>query len=335
MEQRKLITLGKSSYAITLPKDWVTRNKLEKGDMISVEVQRDGSLGVNPSQDVDEDVRGIKLDVGVDEGGESTIRRIIGCYLDGYTHIELKSEEIFTASQQTMIRDILGRLYMMIIESESSRILLETLIDESRASVNSGVERMHVITHSMCRDTLQSLKARDKELARSVITLERDVDQLMFLLLRSIRSAAVNPSLANQLELDTLDCLDYQSLVHIIEEVADQAMNMAHSIIFLIESEQDIPDKVVSVLVDAAEIAFESYNTAVQGFISKDLEQTNEIIDNKKEITKLYGEITPMPRFQESSSSFLSNMTRLRECIMKIGDHAADIAELTIDRKYN
>lgn len=124
MEQRKLITLGKSSYAITLPKDWVTRNQLEKGDMISVVVQRDGSLGVNPSQDVEEDVTGIQLDVGVDEGADSIIRRIIGCYLDGYTHIALRSDKIFTASQQEMIRSMLGRLYMMIIESESSRILL-------------------------------------------------------------------------------------------------------------------------------------------------------------------------------------------------------------------
>jgi len=335
MEQRKLITLGKSSYAITLPKDWVTRNQLEKGDMISVVVQRDGSLGVNPSQDVEEDVTGIQLDVGVDEGADSIIRRIIGCYLDGYTHIELRSEKIFTASQQEMIRSMLGRLYMMIIESESSRILLETLIDEGRASVHSGVERMHVIAYSMCRDTLKSLKEWDKDLARSVIPLERDVDQLMLLLLRSIRSAAVNPSLANQLEMDVLDCLDYQSLVHIIEEVADHALNTAHSIIFLIDSEVGIPEEMISILMEGADIAFESYNTAVQSYISRDLEQTNEIIDNKKAINELYGEITPLPRFQESSSFILSNIIRIRENIMTIGDYAADIAELTIDRKYN
>ncbi|MFP3952326.1 MAG: PhoU domain-containing protein [Candidatus Bathyarchaeia archaeon] len=334
MEQRKLITLGKSSYAITLPKNWITRNKLEKGDVISVIIKRDGSLGVHPSIDVGDYIRGIQLDVAADEGGDSIIRRIIGCYLDGYTHIELRSEKIFTSNQQTMIRDILGRLYMMIIESESSRILLETLVDESRASVHSGVERMHVITYSMCRDTLQSLKDNDNELAKSVISLEQDVDQLMLLLLRSIRSAAVNPALANQLKLDALDCLDYQSLVHIIEEVADHALDMAHSVIFLIDSEVEIPDKVISVLVEAGDIAFESYNAAVESYISKDLEHTNEIIDNKKAITELYREITPMPHFQASSSSLLSNIIRIRESIMKIGDHAADIAELTIDRRY-
>jgi len=335
MEQRKLITLGKSSYAITLPKNWITRNRLDKGDIVTVLVKRDGSLGVHPSADIGEDGRRIQIDVGAQDSNDSIIRRIIGCYLDGYTHIELKSEEIFTASQQGVIRDMLGTLYMMIIESESSRIVLETLIDEGRASVHSGVERMHVITHSMGRDTLQALKDRDIELAKSVISLERDVDQLMFLLLRSIRSAAVNPTLANQLELDALDCLDYQSLVHIIEEVADQALNMASSIIFLIESEVDIPEKMISILVEASEIALESYDTAVKSYISKDLEPTNGIIDNKKAIRDLYKELTPMPRFKESRHSILSNIIRIRESIMNIGDQAADIAELTIDRKYN
>lgn len=135
--------------------------------------------------------------------------------------------------------------------------------------------------------------------------------------------------------MDVLDCLDYQSLVHIIEEVADHALNTAHSIILLIESEVGIPEEMISILVEAADIAFESYNTAVQSYISRNLEQTNEIINNKKAINELYGEITPLPRFQDSSSSILSNIIRIRENIMTIGNHAADIAELTIDRKYN
>jgi phosphate uptake regulator len=50
MEQRKLIALGKSSYAITLPKDWVDRNSLEKGDFISVLMNRVALLLFTPLQ---------------------------------------------------------------------------------------------------------------------------------------------------------------------------------------------------------------------------------------------------------------------------------------------
>jgi phosphate uptake regulator len=142
---------------------------------------------------MEEEVKRIKRDIGAQEGNDSIIRRVIGSFLDGYTHIKLRSEKIFTGRQHGVIREILGSLYMMIIEYGARRKVLETLIDEARASVHSGVERMHIITSTMCRDTLQSLKDEDKELARSVISLERGVDQLMFLLIRSIRGAAVNP----------------------------------------------------------------------------------------------------------------------------------------------
>ena len=37
MEQRKLIRLGNSSFAIALPKDWVDKSGLKKGDNVFLE----------------------------------------------------------------------------------------------------------------------------------------------------------------------------------------------------------------------------------------------------------------------------------------------------------
>ena len=37
MEYRKLISFGKSSYVVSLPKGWVVQNKLKKGDLIYLE----------------------------------------------------------------------------------------------------------------------------------------------------------------------------------------------------------------------------------------------------------------------------------------------------------
>src|SRR3989344_9551201 len=34
MEYRKLISFGKSSYVVSLPKPWIIQNKLKKGDLI-------------------------------------------------------------------------------------------------------------------------------------------------------------------------------------------------------------------------------------------------------------------------------------------------------------
>ena len=44
MERRKLIKLGNSSYAIALPKSWVTKSGLKKGDEIFVIKNSNGEL---------------------------------------------------------------------------------------------------------------------------------------------------------------------------------------------------------------------------------------------------------------------------------------------------
>jgi phosphate uptake regulator len=320
---------------ISLPKDWLNRNNLDKGNYVSLDV-RDGSLVVHPESNLrEEDVRIIKIVIEADENIDSIIRRIIGAYLDGFTIIKLRSTGIFSVEQQKAIRQIVSTLYMMIIESETSNIVLETLIDESKVSVSSGVERMHLITSSMLRDILTSIRNWDKVLARTVASLEDDVDQLMFFIIRIIRGVVVSPSLANLLGLDNLDCLDYQTLVHRIEQIADHATSIANSVISLIDSEISIPENVMTTLIKSAEIAFTSYDMAVQCYLSKDIEPTNEIIDKQKEIEDLYGGITPLPYCgRPNETSVLSDVITIRECVMKISNCTADIAELTIDRTY-
>ena len=329
------MALGQSSSAITLPKEWLRYNELNRGDTVIARVQRDGSLVILPADKVDEKIKQIHLQIDVDEDNESIVRKLIGTYLDGYTLVTLKSENIFTASQQKAIREIIRRLYMMVTESESNRIDLETLVDETKVSVPSCVERMHMMTYSMFRDTIQAIRERDESLVLSVVSLEEDVDQMMYLVMRTLRSAVSNPVLSNQLDLDPLDCLDYQTLVHCIERVADHVTNIAASILALYRAGKFIPDKLKMILSDACDVAFDSYDGAVHCFLRMDVEPTNDIIDAQDIIMDLYSEITPLPvRGDANDVSTLTHIVTVRENIMRISNLTADIAELTIDRAY-
>ena len=88
-------------------------------------------------------------------------------------------------------------------------------------------------------------------------------------------------------------------------------------------------------LTEAAEIAISSYDQAVDGYLSKNIEHTNEIIDRRVTINELYHGVTPLPVFGDSNeTSVLSDVINIRESIKNISHHAARIAELTIDRAY-
>ena len=334
MERRKVTTLGKYSFIITLPKNWVRMHNINSGDSVFLKIDGDGSLVVNPSLELKEKSIETTIFIKQDEENNSIIRKVIGCYLNGFNLIHLTSASSFTSEQQSTIRSVVKSLYMRILESTSSSITLQTLMDESLASVVLGIERMHIITSSMAKDVLRAMREWNDDLARSVITLEDDVNQFMFFLLRLLRSSVEDPSLAIKLELSMSDCFDYHLIVNRIEYVADHLTDIAKAITVLKERSSEIPEQVFSSLIQSAEVSFHNYDIAIDAFFSGKLDDTNKIIDNKDKLESFEEIVKPIPGMGEQEKQTVIQLYRISDNISRISKFAADIAELTIDRSY-
>lgn len=333
MDTRKIMALGKSSLVISLPKNWIDSNGLEKGDLLSLEVQSDLSLLVQPALRVKDEGRRIEVELDDSASSDSIFRIVIGCYLNGYNDIILNSTNIFSVTQQQAIRDVVKSLYLRILSSNASSVTLQTLMNESMANLFNGLERMHLITLSMCNDVLKAMKNWDLELARSVVALEEDVDQFMFYLIRLIRSAAYDPALANRLEIDMIDCLDYQTLVYLIERVADNVHNAAFSLVQIEEYKDTVPSGLWDKLIQTTETSFRAYETSIEVFRERSVELCDMIIDEQYKLSKLARSITP---FHDISvrEPFFYPLFVIRDSVIRIGGYASDIAELTIDKAY-
>lgn len=327
------MALGKSSLVVSLPKNWIDSNGLEKGDMLSLEVQGDLSLLVQPALRVKDEGRRIEVELEDSVSSDSIFRIVIGCYLNGYNDIVLKSSNIFTVKQQQAIRNVVKSLYLRILASNASSVSLQTLMNESMANLLDGIERMHLITLSMCNDALRAMRSWDLELARSVVALEEDVDQFMFYLLRLIRSAAIDPALANHLGVDMLDCLDYQTLVDLIERVADNVHNSANSLVQVEEYRDSVPSDLWDTLIETTEASIRAYETAIEVFRDRAVESCDMIIDEQYRLSQLARSITPFPNISVSEPFFYPLFV-IRDSVMRIGNYASDIAELTIDIAY-
>jgi len=333
--ERKIISLGRSSLVISLPKHWVKLNELKQGDVVSLAVQRDRSLVVFPSAKKREESKEIILHVDSDEKEPLIVRRIIGCYLSGYSSIKVLSKKIFSVPQRKAIRDIVRMLYMRIMESNSKSMHIQTLIDETKASLELAIQRMHLISHSMCRDALNSLKNRDAMLAKAVLSLDDDVDHFSFFLLRLLRDAAQDSVLANQLDIDPLDCMDYQTLVYRVEHAADHSANIAKQLIMLDGSRQKTPDQLRKLLFTAGTEAVNLYDKALTAFFSTNVTGSVEIIEQEKKIEKLDREIASKTFMTKQKNALIvCTICSIRGSIRGIAECAVDIAEIAINRAY-
>ena len=335
MEQRKVMSLGRSSLVISLPKHWVGLNELKQGDVVSLAMQRDRSLVVFPGAGKRQGSRELTLHIDPDEKAAIIVRNLIACYLNGYSSIRLVSNKIFPVPQQKAIRRIVRILYMRIMESDAKSMHIVTLIDESKASVTSGIQRMHMIANSMCRDVLNSLKDQDATLAKTVYSLDDDVDHFSFFILRLLRRVTLDPTLANQLDLEPIDCLDLQTLVHRIEQVADSAANIAKHMIMLNQRRLKISDGLVELMMTAGTSSVDCYDKAVKAYLSTDAASSDEIIEQTKAIETLDREIASWAFLHEKKNPVIICATcSIRESISRIAEYAADIAEITINRSH-
>jgi phosphate uptake regulator len=329
------MSLGRSSMVISLPKNWMQLNELKKGDVVSYAIQRDRSLVVYPSAERKVVSKEITLRIGQDEDEALIIQKIIGTFLNGYSGITLISEKIFSIPQRKAIRNIAGMLYMRIMESNSQGVYLQTLTDESKASLEQAIQRMHLISHSMCEDAFTSLKNRDVALAKAVFSLDDDVDHFCFFLIRLLRNAAQDTALANQFRIDPLDCMDHQTLVYRIEHTADYATDIARHIIMLDGTQQKIPDDVLELMVTAGTEAVDLYVKAINAFFSKDVTFSVETMKKQHRIEKMDQEIAAKAfTGKQKNAELVCAICSIRDNIKRIADCAANIAEIAVNRAF-
>jgi phosphate uptake regulator len=328
------MSLGRSSMVISLPKHWTQLTELKPGDVVSLAINRDRSLVIFPGLKKEKEASKITIYVEPDERDTFVVRSIIACYLNGYSDIKLISKKFFSVAQQKAIRRIVQTLYMRIMEADTKEIQIATLIDESKASIQTGINRMYKISSSMCRDAFTALKDQDAALAKSVYSIDDEVDHFSFFLLRLIRGASIDPALANQLGLEALDCLDYETLVYLIEQVADQAANIAKHIIMLEGRQKKISETLREKMYAAGCDALANYDKAVNALLSNEVKYSNEIIESKARIEKLDQEIASLAFLKEKSTEVICACCSMRDSILRIAENSADIAEVTIIRSY-
>ena len=333
--ERRIVSLGRSSMVISLPKNWMQLNELKKGDAVSLAIQRDRSLVVYPSAHKKGTSKEITLRIAQNEDEMLITQKMIGAFLNGYSGFTLISEKIFSVPQRKAIRNMAGRLYMRIMESDSKGVYIQTLTDESKASLEQAIQRMHLISYSMCEDAFTSLKNNDIALAKSVFSLDDDVDHFSFFILRLLRDAAQDTALANELHLDPLDCMDHQTLVYRIEHAADYTADIARHIIMLEGSQQKIPDNVLELMVTAGTTAVDLYVKAVNAFFAKDIPFSVEIMKYQNRIEKLDQEIA-IKSFagEHRNAELVCGICSIRDNIKRIADCAANIAEIAVNRAF-
>ena len=317
MENRKVMKLGSSSLVISLPREWIDKLSIKKGDRIEFDFRDDGSLILLPKELAETKEREVEILVSSDFEKGRLERELIGAYLGNYSIIKLKAEEAFTKEQQVEVRNRLARLTgCQIVESSSNKMVIQNLLKIKDFNVDKGLYRAYLIALSMYKDSINALKESRLDLLEGVIQIDEDVDQFYFLVLKQLRTVLADLRLMKSLKLKPIDCLDYFMVMQRIEHIADHIVNIAEHLKII------LPENLDSSIFEGA----------MDSFLLGNLDRANKIINQNNDLKEKRGETRSKIEKTRLPVDILIAFNLLNDSIFRISDYATDIAEVAINR---
>src|SRR3989338_5105243 len=108
MEYRKLISFGRNSYVLSMPKPWVVKNRLKKGDLISV-VDNGNELSISLNNNQSAQAEPKEITINAKNKNIDIIRaEIVSAYLNNYDTVSIFSNNL--GNDAVEIKNILRNL---------------------------------------------------------------------------------------------------------------------------------------------------------------------------------------------------------------------------------
>jgi phosphate uptake regulator len=272
MENRKLISFGKSSYVVSLPSAWVKKNKLMRGDSLVVYDQ--GAELVFRTDDSKEQDTLKEIIIDYDNKSIDILKtQIISAYINNYNQIIVKSSKIIKNIKD--IREIFHSLVAVeVIEQTNNKIVAKDFLDIESASIKNITRRIDVIARSMIIDAVLGIEENNYE---SIYRRDFDVNKLTHLSFRLIKNSLENPKIAQKMEMSTTDLLEHWLLINSIEKIADVSKRTSRIMMganLSVKQKQD--------LRCVFECLQENYFSVMKSFYTRNTKIAFELMSNHK-----------------------------------------------------
>ena len=277
---RRLQRIG-SSILVSLPKEWVVANKLDKSSQVEIETtQNNLSITTQQSRKPTKEVE-IPYPLSKED---SVVANITGAYLLGYDLIRIKGKSTISIKDRENIRASMRSLVgIEIIDEDAKTITTQILLDESSVNPQKILKRMSSIAQGMFIDVLDMLQNTDQ--LASVVDRDSEINRQYFLLVRLIRSAIVDKRLAATFNLVDMDILDYRLAANIIENAGDTIVDITNTISKSMAF-KTMAKSHFNLIYDIAKDIEEIQTKSVDAFVSNDRTLAITTIQHHKKLLK-------------------------------------------------
>ncbi len=269
MEIRKLQRIKGGSYTLSLPKDWVERRSLERGEQIAVSEQEDGSLRLYPATMIHEKPLKVKLSLEDYPNLRSLEYSIITYYIQGSSKIVITSKEIIPAEQKRRLKllrtDLPG---VEIAEEEAKTLSFQVLIDPAAFSLESLIEKTSAFSLHLQQDAVRSIIEKNFQLAEEVLERSREAQRHYRMTIRQVALASLNKLIAKEIGVKSCqECITFALIARDLSRLVYHSSSIARHVLNIKDTKID--HEILDIVADMSKITHKMQREAVHAFLKK------------------------------------------------------------------
>jgi phosphate uptake regulator len=331
-EQRKLQITGGSTYILSLPKYWITKNELNKGSLMILCEEDDGSLSVMPSIFAKKEKQDEAFIKALRNDNPDTVARTtISAYLAGYNilHVKPPAQRVLSSRLRNHLK-YFARNYLVgteIVTDTPTDLTLQVLLNSPELTVHSALSRMAVIASSMHKEAISSLKNLGTLAAKSVIETDREVNRFGLYIVRLLKLAVSNPRVVKEIGLNSpRDCLGYRLIAKSVERTADHATKIAENLLLM---KSPLSEDVYNRVSELSKLAISMFEDTMDALFKRDFNLAEHIIEKISQVHKLEREAVVASK--SLGIEEIVNLRLLIESVRRTAEYASDISEVVLN----
>jgi phosphate uptake regulator len=331
-EQRKLQVTGGSTFILSLPKEWATKNELKRGSSMTVREEDDGSLSIAPSsfpKKEKQDEAFIK--VAQNDNPDAIMRTAISAYLSGYNvlHIKSQGQKVLSSKLRNHLKNF-ARNYLVgteIVIDTPTELTLQVLLNYPELTVQNALSRMSIIASSMHKEAITSLKKLDYQSSKAIIETDREVNRFGLYIVRLLKLAVSNQRIVREIGLTSQkECLGYRLLAKAVERTADHATKIAENTLLL---KEPINEEILEKINQLSALAISMFENSMEALFKHDFNLAESVIEKLSLAHRLEKETVLYSH--NAKIDEIVNLRLLIESVRRTAEYAADISEVVMN----
>ncbi|VVB87006.1 PhoU domain protein [uncultured archaeon] len=170
------------------------------------------------------------------------------------------------------------------------------------------------------------MNAKDVPLATEVVRQDDEIDRLHLLISKQFMDILLHSRISEKSELGLIGAFYYRLASDQLERVSDHAGKIAG---IIMESGEKIPDSMLDDIIKIGIISYKLVNDSVGSFTKCNVELANRVIEEHKKTGEDLRRIRHLSTAMNPDA--VISLGLIADSVKRIGDYAANIAELAID----